>query len=86
MIEKPTVIQVPMRQDIHPDEVLLRCGEIVPKSGIYEALHGAAHGNEAAPVIAVRGEMVQPCSYCGQELRLRLIYMAPHISEDSDFR
>ena len=68
----------------HP--MLLRCGDTVPQSGIYEALHMQHNADsEGLSVVALRGETVQPCADCGEEVRLRLLHAAPHISEDADF-
>jgi hypothetical protein len=72
------------------DEQILRCGEVVTRSGIYEAIHhhhrsDEESGNEAGALIALRGEMVRPCHTCGELVCLRLVYAAPHISEDGDF-
>ena len=36
-------------------------------------------------VVALRRETVEPCKSCGDQVRLRLMYSAPHLSEDSDF-
>jgi predicted secreted Zn-dependent protease len=79
------VIEIPRRSGRNSaEELLVRCGEKVPRSGIYEAIH-ASHGLESYEVVAVRGEMVKRCNDCGAEVHLRLIYAAPHVSEDSDF-
>jgi hypothetical protein len=71
------------------DELVLRCGEVVTRSGIYEAIHhhhdDEESENEAGALIALRGEMVRPCHTCGELVCLRLVYAAPHISEDGDF-
>lgn len=85
MDKKEKVIEIPRRRDKNPaEELLVRCGEKVPKSGIYAAIH-ESHNFEAYEVVAVRGEMVMPCNDCGRQVQLRLIYAAPHVSEDSDF-
>ncbi len=65
----------------------LRCGAIVPRSGIYEVVHPVENGTArgASHVIALRGERVGPCQCCGEDVQLRLMYAAPHISEDGDF-
>jgi hypothetical protein len=68
------------------EEGVLRRGDIVPESGIYEATHKRPNADEHAfSVVAVRGERVQPCVACGEEVFLRLVRSAPHISEDADF-
>jgi hypothetical protein len=65
---------------------LLRSGEAIPESGIYEALHHGNHAEEHTVwVVAIRGERVQPCAGCGEEVSLKLVRAAPHISEDADF-
>lgn len=79
------VIEIPRRSGRNSDEELLvRSGERVPKSGIYEAIH-ESHNSESYEVVAIRGEMVKSCNDCGGELHLRLVYAAPHVSEDGDF-
>lgn len=71
-------------QAANPEEELpLYCGEIVPCSGIYQAIHTHAHSD--GMVIALRGQPVEPCKACGDQVRLRLLYAAPHLSEDGDF-
>ncbi|HEY3930411.1 MAG TPA: hypothetical protein VGL89_18705 [Candidatus Koribacter sp.] len=74
---------------LRPDEgkeLLLRCGEVVPLSGIYEFVH-PSHDQEqqSEMVVAIRGEHVEPCRGCGEHVLLRLLHAAPHISEDHDF-
>ena len=67
-------------------ELLLRCGEVVPLSGIYEFVHSSHdRDQESEMVVAIRGEHVEPCSGCGEHVLLRLLHAAPHISEDHDF-
>lgn len=69
-------------------EVILRSGDTVTRSGIYEvihALHDADADSSGNAVIAIRGEQVGPCQSCGDRVQLRLVYAAPHISEDGDF-
>lgn len=64
----------------------MRCGEIVPKSGIYHVIHKQHEGEpESSSVVALAGEIVQSCRYCGEAVQLRLTYAAPHVSEDKDF-
>jgi hypothetical protein len=64
----------------------LRCGEVIPESGIYEAIHKRDHEKEhSVLVVAIRGEHVQACAGCGEAVSLRLVRGAPHISEDADF-
>lgn len=67
-------------------EPVLRCGEVVSRSGIYEAIHhNHEDGNTEGAFIVLRGDIVRPCQVCGDQICLRLIYAAPHISEDGDF-
>lgn len=87
MREKLKTFQVEISHDGgNAPPLLLQCGDTVPQSGIYEALHtqheADSHG---VSVVAIRGEKVQPCTACGEEVRLRLVHAAPHISEDADF-
>ncbi len=37
-------------------------------------------------IVAIRGQHVQPCEQCGEQVRWRLLYETPHLSEDEDFR
>jgi hypothetical protein len=70
------------------EELILRAGDTVSLSGIYEvihALHDADADSTGNAVIAIRGEHVGPCQTCGDRVLLRLVYAAPHISEDGDF-
>jgi len=79
------LIEIPTRGGKNSaKELLVRCGEKVPRSGIYEAIH-ESHDSEPYEVVAVRGELVTPCSDCGKQVHLRLVYAAPHVSEDMDF-
>lgn len=65
--------------------VELSFGETVSYSGIYEVIHGDAQTDLGLTLVALRGEKVQRCLRCGEEVRLRLVHAAPHISEDDDF-
>ena len=70
------------------EELILRSGDTVSRSGIYEvihALHDADADSTGSAVIAIRGEHVGPCQACGDRVLLRLVYAAPYISEDGDF-
>ena len=82
-------LKIKLRQGAATDaELLLRSGEIVPRSGIYEVIHtthAAEPDSEGMTLVAVRGDVVRPCGSCGDQVRLRLVYAAPHISEDGDF-
>jgi hypothetical protein len=69
----------------HADIVELGPGEIVPRSGIYQVIHGDEQKGTETTVVAIRGERVERCGSCGEEVRLRLIHAAPHVSEDGDF-
>lgn len=83
---KLKVMQFPDKLGDRAAGELLYCGEIVPHSGIYEAIHNRHNpDSEGSHVVALRGEFVQPCKSCGDQVRLRLLYAAPHISEDGDF-
>jgi len=67
-------------------ELLLSCGDVVPLSGIYEFLHPSDdRSHESELVVAIRGERIQPCQSCGEQVQLKLVHAAPHISEDHDF-
>ncbi len=66
-------------------ELILRSGDTVSRSGIYEVIHAQHDADATGSVIAIRGERVGPCQTCGDRVLLRLVYAAPHISEDSDF-
>jgi hypothetical protein len=61
------------------EELILRSGDTVSRSGIYEvipALHDADADSTGSAVIAIRGEHVGPCQTCGDRVLLRR-YM-PH--------
>jgi hypothetical protein len=79
------VVEIPRRSGSKSDqETLVRCGEKILRSGIYEAIH-ESHDSAPYEVVAVRGELVMPCNDCGKQVHLRLVYAAPHVSEDTDF-
>ncbi len=81
------VVEMPRKLDAtSSDGELLSSGETVERSGIYEVLHAPHHqGTSGNTVVALRGEMLQPCNVCGGDVRFRLIYEAQHVSEDPDF-
>ena len=85
--ERNTVLRMPARGAGNSgDEVLVRCGEVAPRSGVYEAIHKSPKAEtEGAQVVAVRGEIMQPCRGCGEAVAWRLVYAAPHITEDENF-
>jgi hypothetical protein len=85
--EKSKVLQLPRKRVTDPPRDLsLRCGETVPESGIYEVVHNRRQADfKRVQAVAIRGELVKPCSCCGEEVQFRLLYAAPHISEDVDF-
>lgn len=87
MSERKSTSPVSQRVRSNPaGELLVRCGEIVEKSGIYEELHESHElGPEPIEIVAIRGEMLHPCKTCGDQVRWRLLYGAPHVSEDEDF-
>lgn len=66
------------------DELLVRTGERLPGSGIYEAVHEGGE-TKTVKIVGVSGEMTPGCPHCGKNVRWRLSYEAPHIFEDEDF-
>jgi hypothetical protein len=69
-------------------ELLVHCGEVVSRSGIYEVIHPPHEtmaDSDMNAVVVIRGESIKPCPSCGDQVHLRLVYAAPHISEDGDF-
>ena len=88
-IDKFRVLEIPRKHDGSSGvKLLLRSGDVVPRSGIYEIIHGSDHEDGVAgnTVVALRREIVQPCNTCGEQVQLRLVYEAPHVSEDPDFQ
>lgn len=84
--DKLKLIPFPRPASQGGEELLLRSGEIVPQSGIYEVQHKSHEPeDDGMAVVAVKGETVQQCRTCGDQVRLRLLYAAPHVSEDGDF-
>ena len=61
-----------------------RAGEIVRQSGIYEAIHEAAHRGPH-DVVMIESDLFPPCDTCSDEVRFRLIRTAPYIFTDEDF-
>jgi hypothetical protein len=86
--DKFRVLEMPRKYEgSSGEQLLLRCGEMVRNSGIYEVVHGGGHAEvEGNTVVALSGEVVQPCNTCADEVQMRLLYEAPHVSEDPDFR
>jgi hypothetical protein len=86
--ERCNVVQIPLRRRAKSSgATLVRSGEVVPRSGIYEKIHECRSPEEESfEVVVVRGECVQACRTCGGEVPLRLLYAAPHILEDGDFQ
>ncbi len=65
-------------------ESLVRTGEKLPGSGIYEAVHEYAE-KQSVKIVGVSGEIAPRCDHCGRKVKWRLVYEAPHIFEDEDF-
>lgn len=61
-----------------------RAGDIVSQSGIYEAIHEAAH-RDPHEVVMVEGDLFPPCDTCSGRVRFKLIRTAPYIFTDADF-
>lgn len=59
-------------------------GEIVPQSGIYEAIHEGAH-RQPHEVVLIEQDLFPPCDTCADRVRFRLVRTAPYIFTDADF-
>jgi hypothetical protein len=62
---------------------MLNPGELVQHSGLYEICH---EDETRATVILARNTVFPYCRQCGDRVRYKLVQVAPHISEDPDFR
>jgi hypothetical protein len=63
-------------------------GEVVPKSGIYSALH-ATHPDVVAEeheVTCVKGKRFPPCNGCESAVRFRLVRAAKLVARQKYFR
>ena len=58
-------------------------GESVPHTGIYEICH---EDESRVTVILLRESVFPQCRQCAERVRYKLVQVAPHISEDEDFR
>lgn len=66
----------------NPSDCPLCPGELVTYSGIYEICH---QDEPRAQALLVRHSIFPLCKRCGNEVRYKLVQVAPHISEDPDF-
>jgi hypothetical protein len=57
-------------------------GQMVPISGVYTVVH-QGHRKEHE-VIAIRGEEFPLCRICNDEVRFRVVQVAPHMTHDFD--
>ena len=64
---------------------LYRTGETVPRSGIYEIVHSADHGEPQSATL-ISGELFPDCEFCRQAVSYRLFRSARYIFHDDDFR
>jgi hypothetical protein len=70
-------------------DVVFIPGDIVPTSGIYEAIHDKLDGDDHAqphPVIAVSGKRFPPCRVCLEQARFRLLQAADFFEADNHFK
>ncbi len=67
---------------------LLKPGDTVSVSGIYDVIHDKLDGQDHAlphRVTAIRGAVFPPCRSCHNHVRFRLYQDAEHIEEQSHF-
>jgi hypothetical protein len=72
------------RQDAKFRGPTYHSGEVVQQSGIYEAVHEAAH-RDPHDVVMIEGDLFPPCDTCSHRVRFRLVRTAPYIFTDEDF-
>jgi hypothetical protein len=58
-------------------------GEIVPESGIYEAIHATHRATHHVTIAA--GGVFPDCNVCDGDVRFRLVRGAAPIESDEDF-
>jgi len=61
-----------------------RVGERVPQSGVYRVCH--AEHRTSHEVTLVGGHDFPRCSRCGADVHFELLYAAPEIDSDKNFR
>jgi hypothetical protein len=61
-----------------------QAGDNVRQSGIYEAVHDAAHRGPHE-VVMIEADLFPPCDTCSDRVRFRLVRTAPYIFTDEDF-
>jgi hypothetical protein len=72
------------RQDVGFRAQTFQSGEIVPQSGIYEAIHEGDH-RQPHEVVLIEADLFPPCDTCAEKVRFRLVRTAPYIFTDVDF-
>lgn len=68
---------------------VLKPGDRVPASGIYEVIHDKLDGDDHAhahQVTAVRGAVFPPCRGCRDSVRFRLNLAAEHVEAHDHFK
>jgi hypothetical protein len=63
---------------------IFAAGEIIPESGIYEVIHEKAH-RETHESVLVKGDPFPVCETCHNNVRFRVVRVAPYIFDDEDF-
>jgi len=60
-------------------------GDLCPRSGIYDVVHGGAHHDEHR-VTMVKGEKFPPCKLCGENPRFAVAISAHHAPNHPHFK
>ena len=61
-----------------------RFGDRVPQTGVYSATH-AGH-RKTHELTLLKAELFPRCAQCGSSVEFTLVFAAPEIEEDKDFR
>jgi hypothetical protein len=72
------------RERLQAEGPIFQAGEIVRKSGIYEAIHEDAH-RQSHEVVLIEDDLFPSCDTCSERVRFRLVRSAPYIFTDEDF-
>ncbi len=73
---------MPRKRSEH--RTVFAAGDIIPESGIYEVIHQHAH-RDAHESVLVKGDQFPDCEVCHEQVRFRVVRVAPYIFDDQDF-
>ncbi len=83
---------IPVKKEREADmatDALLKPGDTVSVSGIYDVIHDKLDGEDHAlphRVTAIRGMVFPPCRGCHKLVRFRLYLDAEHLEENDHFK